>query len=76
MKNPHRFAVFSREYVNFLLDHKRFVHDYAEWIQQNEASLISLAISARDTKITPFDAKVYADVFKQILKEKLNYVLS
>jgi hypothetical protein len=70
-----RFAVFSREYVTFLLDHKRFVSDYADWIQQNEANLITIAIAAHNDKVTPLDVKVYADIYMQILRERLNYVL-
>lgn len=70
----YRFSGFTKEYITFVISHKRFAQGYLDWIQQNEGSLISFAISTTSIHLTPFETKVYADIFKQILKEKLYYV--
>lgn len=75
--NLYRFAKFSREYLTFLLDHKRFVQCYLDWIQKNDCLLISYATTSCSIPklVTAAEIKFYADVHKEILKEKLFCVL-
>lgn len=60
--------------MNFLLDHKNFAQGYLEWIQQNDVNLTNYAATPGTHRISPSDIKVYANVFKEILKEKISYV--
>ena len=61
--------------MNFLIENRRFAHDYGNWIQQNEDNLLKAAAADTRQKTSLFDVKMYANIFKQIIKEKLNCVL-
>ncbi len=69
-----RFIGFSREYLTFLLDHKRFAADFLEWIEQNEPTLATCASVSGAYKVTAADVKLYADICKRIIREKLSCV--
>ena len=70
-----RFSNFSREFLNFLLDHRRFVSVFLDWITQNEESLIYFTSNPGTHRIASFDIRLYADIFKRIIKEKLACVM-
>jgi len=71
----HRFTNFSRDYLGFLLDMKRFAYDFLDWIQQNEVNLMNFAAVPGSHKITAIDIKLYSEIFKRIIREKLSCVL-
>jgi hypothetical protein len=60
--------------VTFLIDNRKFAIEYWNWIQQNEESLIKAAAADTKQKISVFDVKMYSNMFKEIIKERLSYV--
>ena len=72
--NLFSFTGFTREFVTFLIDNRKFAQEYGKWIQQNEESLIKSAAADSKHKISLFDVKMYANMFKQIIKERLSFV--
>ena len=71
-----RFAGFSREYLSFVLDHKRFASDYLDWIQINETNIIRFASTSAAHRISVVDVMMYGDIVKRIIIEKLSCVTS
>ncbi len=69
-----RFTGFTREFVTFLIDNRRFAEGYTIWIQQNQEVLIRIAGTQKLLTVTAYDVKMYADMFRQIIREKLNCV--
>ncbi len=69
-----RFHGFSREYVAFLMDNKRFSQDYGAWIQQNADNMVKMAMDQTKPKVAGYDVKMYADMLLKTIKEKLNCV--
>jgi hypothetical protein len=70
----YRFAGFTREYITFLIDHKRFSQGFLEWIQLNEENIATYGSAPGSHKFSLTGLKIYSDIFKQLIKEKLNYV--
>jgi len=69
-----RFASMNRSFLTFVLDHRRFAAEYADWIKKNEATLIQYVTTAMKPKISVVDIKLYANMTNSIIQEKLTCV--
>lgn len=73
--SPSRFLEFGPEFLRFLLDNKLFSEDYVTWIQENSERIIKQFDDSIDPKITSYDAKLYADILLNTIKEILHCVM-
>jgi len=73
--SPIRFAGFTRKFVNFLIENKKFALDYGNWIKLNTEKMVNAATKLAKNKITSFDIRMYADMMLQSIKESQSCVL-
>jgi len=73
--SPLRFKSFSREFLQFLLENKRFSEDYVTWIQKNSEKIIEQFDGIKDSKIISYDVKLYSDILMNIIREIFHCVI-
>jgi len=58
------------------MEHKRFAQSILEWMSMNEQNISNFVAQAPSLKFSQASLKVYLHIFKQMIKEKLNCVIS
>ena len=70
-----RFNGFTREFLLFLIDNRRFALEYRNWLQLNSENLVRAVQSQAKERVAAYDVKMYAEMLEKTIDEKLTCVL-